>query len=110
MSVNSQQALAEAGIDGSQFRSQSVTYDLVEGSSLILTMTASHRAELLMRFPEAADKCFSLAHLSGSGDISDPYGQSLDVYRQTFAEIRKCAAKWLDFLTEEGISKKLKNS
>ena len=100
MSVNSLSVFAENGIDGSQFRSQSVTHDLVSEGSLILTMTASHRAELLMRFPEASDKCFTLAGISGSGDISDPYGQSLEVYRRTFAEIRKYAAEWLELIEQ----------
>ena len=94
MSENSLQALAEAGIDGSSFRSRSLTHDLVCSSKLILTMTMSHRAELLMRYPEAEEKCFTLL----PGDVSDPYGQNLDVYRRTLTEIRKGLEKWLEII------------
>ena len=100
MSLNSLQVLAENGIDGSHFRSQSVTHDLVSASSLILTMTASHRAELLLRFPQAAEKCFTLTEISGGGSISDPFGQSLEAYRRTFAEISRAAAEWVKFLEQ----------
>lgn len=94
MSGNSLAVLAENGIDGSMFRSQSVTYDLVRESSLILTMTASHRRELLMRVPEASEKCFTLL---ADADVSDPFGQSTGVYRETLAEIRRGLEKWKEF-------------
>ena len=97
MSCNSLAVLAENGIDGSSFRSQSVTYDLVRNSSLILTMTDSHRRELLRRFPEAADKCHTLLD---NADVSDPFGQSAAVYRQAFADIRSGVDRWINFLND----------
>lgn len=97
MSENSLAALAEAGIDGSDFRSQSVTWDLVEKSSVIVTMTASHKAELLMRYPVAADKCHTLLENSGR-DLPDPYGQSPAVYRKTMQVIRESLTEWKNYL------------
>lgn len=98
MSANSLAVLAESGIDGRPFRSQSVTWDLVNDSSLILTMTSSHRRELLKRYPQAEKKCFTL--LQGS-EVSDPYGENCDVYRKTMTEIRRGIADWMEFLTKQ---------
>ncbi|MBO7328945.1 MAG: low molecular weight protein arginine phosphatase [Lentisphaeria bacterium] len=93
MSINSLAALAEEGIDGRAFRSRSVTCDLVEKSSLIITMTASHKAELLMRYPEAAEKTHTLLEKSG-GDLPDPFGQNLTVYRKTLQIIKDALIEW----------------
>jgi protein-tyrosine phosphatase len=97
MSENSLAVLAENSIDGSNFRSQSVTFDLVDSSDWIITMSNSHRQELLMRFPEAAAKCAVLCRFSGGGDIPDPYGQSVAVYRKTYAAIESALKNWMDF-------------
>ena len=94
MSENSLAALAEAGIDAEAFRSQSLTHTLVETSTLIITMTASHKAELIMRYPEAANKCHTLLEKSG-GDLPDPFGQSLSVYRKTLDIIRQALDEWI---------------
>ena len=102
MSSNALAVLAENGIDGRDFRSQSVTFDLVKASSLILTMSESHRRELLMRYPQAAEKCTVLHHFSGGGDVLDPYGQSLAVYRKTFAEIKSASENWIEVLNNTG--------
>ena len=96
MSENSLSALAGKGIDGSSFRSRSVTFDLVDSAALILTMTASHRAELLIRFPEAAEKCHTLLEISGGGDVPDPFGRTPEVYRQTLEVICRNVEKWLE--------------
>ena len=97
MSENSLAVLAESGIDGNSFRSRPLSFDLVRESSLILTMTAAHRAELLMRYPDAAGKCFTLLEKSGGGDVSDPFGQNIAVYRHTLGEIRRGIAGWIEF-------------
>ena len=101
MSDNSLAVLEENGIDGKNFRSQSVTFDLVQSSTLILTMCESHRQELLMRYPQAAEKCTLLRHFSGGRDVRDPYGQPLAVYRETFAEIKTALQDWIKILNDK---------
>ncbi|MBE6365123.1 MAG: low molecular weight protein arginine phosphatase [Lentisphaerae bacterium] len=101
MSRNSLAVLEENGINAASFRSQSVTFDLVRSSTLILTMCDSHRRELLMRYPQAAEKCALLRHFSGGGDVPDPFGQSLAVYRETFAEIKSALEKWMEFFNNK---------
>lgn len=97
MSKNSLAALAAEGIDGKDFRSQSVTHALIENSTVIVTMTASHKAELLMRYPEAAEKCHTLLENTGD-DLPDPYGQTPAVYRKTLQVIREALIVWKNHL------------
>lgn len=58
-------------------------------ADLILTMTVSHKNGLLQAYPHVADKTFSLKEyaLDRDGDVSDPYGGSTAIYRETFKEL-----------------------
>ena len=101
MSENSLAVLEENGIDGSPFRSQSVTYELMMNSHLVIAMTASHLTELQMRYEEFAGKCRTLTEFSGSCGISDPFGQNIAVYRRTFCEIKQNLENWINFLNNK---------
>lgn len=96
-------ALAELGLDGTGHRSRRVHPLLLEKYDLILAMTASHKQQLLHLAPELSDKIFLLKEfaereLQGQEpgewiekvyDVSDPFGQSLEVYRQSRDEINQ---------------------
>jgi ribose 5-phosphate isomerase B len=98
---NAIEALAELGIDARQHRSRKIHPRLLAEADLILAMTEGHRQELLRLGSEHADKIFLLkeyAHLLDSGqepedleakeyEIRDPFGQSLETYRQSRQEI-----------------------
>lgn len=101
MSVNSLEVLAENGIDAKDFRSQSVTYELMENCFMIIAMTASHLAELQSRYPEFSGKCRIITGNYGSNGISDPFGQSISVYRRTFGEIKQNLENWITFLHDK---------
>ncbi len=96
-------ALREKGIDLSGHRSRPVTRDLVEQADLIVAMTAGHRDELRRRFPAAADR-IRLLHAFGTqaveADVSDPIGQSMDVYRHVRDEIDSSLADLILFVRE----------
>ena len=64
---------------------QSVTPSLVRVADLILTMGRSHRAALLAEFPDAAERVELLR--SDGGDVADPFGGSVEVYRRCAREI-----------------------
>ena len=64
---------------------QSVTPSLVRVADLILTMGRSHRAALLAEFPEAAERVELLR--PDGGDVADPFGGSVEVYRRCAQEI-----------------------
>jgi len=79
-------ALREKGIDARRHRSQPLTRDLIAKSDLIIAMTARHREEVVRLCPDAAERTRLLTSFGLSarqGDIPDPIGQSLDVYRHT---------------------------
>jgi protein-tyrosine phosphatase len=76
---------------------QSVTPSLVRVADLILTMGRSHRAALLAEFPEAAERVELLR--PDGGDIADPFGGSVEVYRRCAREIAEAIGDRLgDFL------------
>ena len=90
---NSVLAMADYGIDiSSQIPIQLEDY-VAADADYIITMTASHKAYLIANgFPSG--KVFTLAEMAGeSGDISDPYGQDLDTYKKTAAEINELVQK-----------------
>ncbi len=82
-------AMGEKGIDISKHRARQVTKDLVEESDLILSMTSEHKKRLLTIIPEAKKKVFTLKEF-GQGeplDIKDPFGQPVEVYKESAKEI-----------------------
>lgn len=83
-------ALEELGVDASAHRSQPLTPDLVRNADLLAVMTAQHRDILLGHHPEAASKIALLKSFNPAadgGDVMDPIGLSLDVYRFVRDEI-----------------------
>jgi protein-tyrosine-phosphatase len=85
------------GVDVSDFRSKTVTEDMVEDADVILVMEVMHKDDILRRFPAAASKVFLLkgykndAARGGDGrdlGVSDPIGMPLDFYGSCLAEIK----------------------
>ncbi len=77
-------ALKDLGIDGRAHRSQPLTGTLMAEASLVVVMTDGHRDECLARFPDSAAKVVLLKSFdaaSDGGDVLDPIGLPLPVYR-----------------------------
>jgi protein arginine phosphatase len=90
-STNAKQVLVENKIEH-QHQSNSLTHKEVEWATLILTMTSSHKAAIVVNFPAAAQKTFTLKEFIGKDvdvDVSDPFGGDIDMYRNTFNELEK---------------------
>jgi protein-tyrosine-phosphatase len=84
-SDNSIDACKEVGLDLSDHRSAAITRATIENASVIFCMTESHRALLHMYFELPEDSPIFLMREfmeDGSRELPDPYGQSLDVYRE----------------------------
>lgn len=83
------EALAERDIDLRPHRSQALSYDLLEDSDLILTMSERHKAWIQFMYPQSEKKVHTLPEFvaAKTGGIADPYGQSLVVYQQTAEEL-----------------------
>jgi protein-tyrosine-phosphatase len=96
------------GIDLSDHRSVPLTPELVHNADLVLTMTADQAHAICERFPAARDRVRSLGSYCGEAeaarleslwpgstredwpgpDIEDPFGGSLEEYRECGRQIR----------------------
>lgn len=109
------EVLEELGIDASSHRSRRVHPYLLEEYDLILAMTSSHKRQLLEMAPELAGRIYLLKEYAeraageqeGSPsiekdyEISDPFGQSLAVYRNSRDEIDRA----LETILRSGLGK-----
>ena len=83
--------MKERQIDLTKHKSRLVSEELLTEADLILTMTESHKAALVRAVPE---KVFTLGEYAGcQTSITDPFGGSLDVYRDCAGEIYKLLLK-----------------
>lgn len=79
---------------------------LIDWADYILTMTAGHKRTVEERYPSAVSKTFTLkelAKMDGYGDIADPFGGSVDTYKEAFLEIKEAVEKIVEFLKEKEI-------
>jgi protein-tyrosine phosphatase len=82
------------GIRCSGQPSRRVDKNLLTGVNLVLTMTTSHRQELLRRFPIMEGKVWTLGEFSGQlEDVSDPVGGSSAEYDACAGHLRKLIEK-----------------
>ena len=87
-SNHSQSAAAELGASLENFHSQMVTIEMLKNAELVICMTSSHCRYITSAMPELAEKVRPLMAYCDGGDVSDPYGGTLEEYRQCFAGIR----------------------
>ena len=86
-SQNSTLAMEEIGVDLKQFCSTDISELNLQDYALIAVMTEEHRRMLTNVFGVDEERIYILG--GDSGGISDPYGGSLGVYRQTRDEIKE---------------------
>lgn len=94
-SVHTAKILRERGVE-LDHASQPVTPELVEWADLILTMTYSHKQVVIRQFPAAQQKVFTLKEYIGEVtdlDVMDPFGGSLEIYRETESELEMALLK-----------------
>jgi protein-tyrosine-phosphatase len=103
-SAHAQTVLKENNIDHDH-RSTMLTEAEIDWATHILTMTEGHKRYVVSQFPKAADKTFTLKEFADSSadkkDIVDPYGGSLEMYRETFKEIQSTIEKILERFQEQ---------
>lgn len=91
------EALREKGIT-CQHQSSSLSMELVDWATIILTMTNSHKQSVIDYYPDAGRKTFTLSeYVADQGeekrDISDPFGGPLPLYRQTLSDLEDLISK-----------------
>lgn len=77
MSLNSAQALEEAGIEIVPFQPRQLTQKIIENSHIVITMTAAQKQIL-----EGCGNVACIRDICGY-DVPDPYGGSIELYRAT---------------------------
>jgi RpiB/LacA/LacB family sugar-phosphate isomerase len=90
--------MREAGADLSAHRSRGITKAMADAADLVLVMTAGHLRHFQAQFPKAAAKARLLASYrtgGAGGDIPDPIGQSVFVYRRVRNDIDSAIADLL---------------
>ena len=95
--------LAKEGIENFKHVPVPMTGKLVKSSDLILAMTAGHKAELIARWPRAAQKTRTLIEYAGFGhdDIADPYGRDDLFYYEIFKLIKSAVNAALEKLKKK---------
>ena len=94
-SINAQKVMDEQNIPHNH-QSSMLTDTLVSWSTYIFTMTSGHKEAVISRFPNARSKTYALkefAKLDGNLDIKDPFGGSVEEYRDAFLEIQEAIEK-----------------
>ena len=86
---NAKEALKAMNIDLSEHVSIQLEAEDIWENDVILTMTKEQSEFLKDLIPPEKNKIFSLGEFAGTDeDVSDPYGQSLDVYKACAAQIK----------------------
>jgi protein arginine phosphatase len=88
--------MRERKLDISAHESQPLLDRTVRFADLILTMTRSHRDAILTHWPEAEPRTHVLSR--GRGDVADPIGGPIELYRRCAEQIDEYLATWVDEL------------
>lgn len=92
----------DMNIDIREHKSRKITKDLIDKADLILTMTTSHKIQLISMNPEVSNKIYTLKEFACNNidEIEDPYGCDLKTYKKCAEEINECLLKLKQKLLE----------
>jgi len=97
-SLQAQEVLTEKGIQHSH-SSAVVTKELIDWATYIFTMTNGHKNMLTSAYPSSIEKTFTIKEFAEddpNGDVSDPFGGSVSMYRETYQELEKLIDKTME--------------
>jgi protein-tyrosine phosphatase len=79
----------ELGINIRPHRSRLLTRDLAESADMIVVMTGLHKLAVSSRFPTCDPRVYLLRSFDSKrgGDVTDPIGLSVAIYRRTRQDI-----------------------
>lgn len=91
------EVMKEWGIDIKGHTARQIDTRMMEEADVVLTMTEEHKILLAQLNPQFKSKIFTLKEYAegGGGDISDPFGCSVDIYRKCAVELREYIKKVL---------------
>lgn len=88
--------MEEKSLDLATHASQPLTEKLVRHADVILTLTNGHRQAILRRWPDAASRTQTLR--PDGGDISDPIGGPVTIYRECAEQIESALRERIEQL------------
>jgi len=96
------QIMFNEGFDISRHQSSLLNRELVASGSHILTMTNAQRDQLRGKYPEKSAAIFTINDFAGKGDqdITDPYGQGLDAYKECVEQLKQVLPEVLNKMLE----------
>ncbi|MCR3758372.1 low molecular weight protein arginine phosphatase [Clostridium felsineum] len=102
-SLNSASVVKEnLNVDISGRKAVQLTPFLVDTCDLVLTMTSYLSDMLRSHMEKSANKIYSLSeYIELEGDVTDPYGGSVEVYRQTYRDLEKRLEMLIKKLNED---------
>jgi protein-tyrosine phosphatase len=80
------EVMREMGADLTQHRSRPLTVELIHQADMIFTMSRNHAVAVAALVPSATEK---VATLDPKGDIDDPIGADISVYKDVAGQLRK---------------------
>ncbi|MFB0508739.1 MAG: low molecular weight protein arginine phosphatase [Thermodesulfobacteriota bacterium] len=87
------QVAREAGVDISGHRARVLNIENLSWADIVLVMESGQRGFISMAFPQQSAKVDLLGDFNrsqgGGGEIVDPYGSSVEVFRACFGEIKE---------------------
>ncbi len=86
-------AAEEWGVDIGSHRSRQATPELLQSCDLVFCMTGSHVEQVRRMIPSGSD---GVVPLLDAGDVTDPIGGGLDVYRETARQIARAIRTRMD--------------
>lgn len=101
-SLQAQEVLSEKGIQHNHF-STMVTKELIDWANYIFTMTKGHKNMLVSAYPSSIEKTFTIkeyAEDDPNGDVSDPFGGTVSMYRDTYEELEILIDKIMEKITK----------
>ena len=89
-SREAEEVMREEGIDLSAHQARVLTHKEIDEADLVIVMTFAQKEAVLREYPSAKKKVFPLGEFTIEGaDVSDPFGQGIEVYRQCAAQIKE---------------------
>jgi len=95
--AHSIRVMKERGIDISAHVSRIVTKEIIDSAEIILTMERGHKEALAIEFSHKQAQILLLTEIIGAGyDITDPYGRTLQDFKETSIELETIIEKGID--------------
>lgn len=102
VSPEAKDVLTELGINLEDHRSRQLDEKMIKNAYIVLTMTTTQRDLLHIYYPKTADKVFTLYEfIDEEGDITDPFGRDIDIYRDAAKKLVNAMPKVIQKLTEQ---------